>query len=161
MPASSKGPSPRTSCIRNGTVANTVKGSDPGELQNTYSKPATPGTYSFNVVATNSFITINSTTVSVTANPRPSGGAQCIQCAQSANGNHRPDFGRDRTITVNFIYSNGTVANNRNGVSPGGNATFSFLPKLAGTYTFNAVIYSDTGTTVCGFRFNTLKVSFQ
>ncbi len=60
-------------------------------------------------------------------------------------------------FTVNFTYSNGTVANTVTGVPYNGVATYDFVPSASGTFTFNAVVY-DKGTTQL-FIFNSTKLS--
>lgn len=59
-------------------------------------------------------------------------------------------------FTVNFVYSNGIVADSVNNIASAGTVQYTFSPFPSGTYVFN-VITTDTGTTV-PYAFNTIQV---
>lgn len=159
----------------NGTVANTLTGVSAGGTAKYVFRPTSSGVYVFNVLAANAVTTFNSTKVTIMVLPTPSATAPSFSNAVIGVGQSTTlstaVSGGEGPFTVNFIYTNGTlvrgpghgqggeviyITNTVSGITGIRIAAFNFVPKLAGTYTFNVVI-NDMGDTT-PFTFNTANI---
>ena len=153
-------------------VANSLTGSNQGIIgtpatSNTFTFSTTgftAGTYTANLIATDSATTFNTVVNSITftVSNTPS--------ATTPTFSNTPfDIGQTTTLSImisngigpfvaNFIYANGIVANTVSGISKGQTANFVFNPATANTYTFN-VVATDTGSLPTPYIFNTIDVS--